>query len=233
MPFLLWRYHLLGHIEQPIELPVARLRRRGLADLEHPSVIGRQDDGRDPVGLELFPDCRKAGVLPLVSENLFYSHQQVIRQHAQKNVGVHPVGQLMKYRSFRQRAFHGPKSILGTCQEIVYPPTLLGSKVRAVGFEQIRAVESNGLVILFGGELSRKCLGTSVICYVIVPGHPGIPLFEAAYCLPNLPGLDQSPIGEPPCKLIQIRHEALLLLLLIALSSWVRPSLSHNTCVSS
>ena len=82
------------------------LGRGSAADGKHVAVGGRQVDGDDLVGGEFLADCAPRRVEAGVAKCFLDGHQQVIGEHAQKDVRLHPLLEVMENRTLGQWALH-------------------------------------------------------------------------------------------------------------------------------
>src|SRR5581483_4190941 len=96
------------------------------------------------MGGELIAQSCPRGVNLLSQEAGFDRDQQVVSQHAEKDVGLDSILELMENRSLPQRALQIAKGVLNLSQQNVDPPSFFGVKILAVGLEQIGAVEQDG-----------------------------------------------------------------------------------------
>src|SRR5205814_2133621 len=86
-------------------LAVLRFRASGFADGQYAAMmIFGQDDGDDLMGSELIANGSPGGVHAGLQEAVLDGGQQMVSQHAKKNVGLGAVLQMMKNRPLHQRS---------------------------------------------------------------------------------------------------------------------------------
>jgi hypothetical protein len=108
-----------------------------------------------------------------VQEALLDTDQQVIGQHAQEDVGLGALLELMKDRPLHQRALKRAEGGLHAAEQSVDAPELRGAQILAVGLDQIGAVQLRGAGFA-GAVLLPKQLGLlGVILDAVVTRHPG------------------------------------------------------------
>src|SRR5438105_15497477 len=79
-----------------------------------------------------------------VEESLLDTDQQMIGEHAQEDVGLGAVLELVEDRPFHQRTLESAESRLRPGEQIVNAPDLLSVQILPVGLEQVGAVELLG-----------------------------------------------------------------------------------------
>ena len=87
---------------------------------------------------------------PLSQQRVLDRDQQVVGQHAQKDVRLHPMLEVVEDRALAERALHVAEGIFDPRQQDVEAPGLLGAQVGAIGAQQIGAVELLGALVLLG-----------------------------------------------------------------------------------
>ena len=145
----LHRLHdLVRDLERAIDLAMDRVGRRPLPDAQRLAVRGRQHHRDDLVGEELLAQRGPRGVHALIQEALLDRDEQVVGEHAEEDVGLDPMLQVMKDRPLHERTLHGAEGVIDAGQEDVQAPDLLVTEILAIGLEQIPAVELLGLRFL-------------------------------------------------------------------------------------
>ena len=88
----------MGDVEGVIDEPVLLLRRRPLPDLEQTTFRRREHHRDHLMGGELIAQSLPRGMNLLSSETGLNGDQQVVGQHAEKDVGLDSVLELMENR---------------------------------------------------------------------------------------------------------------------------------------
>jgi len=125
----------LRHAQLLVKFPMCLLGRRTSAQVQLHPVVGRQHHGHHLMRLQRLAHTRPRGVYVLVQQGLLNGDQQMIGQHAQKDVRLYAPLFLMVDRSFRQRALQRPEGRFGPRQQNVDPPNFLRTQIRAVGLD--------------------------------------------------------------------------------------------------
>ena len=207
----LHRLHDLGgDVQGPVDRLVPGLRRRSLADLEHVPGARGQDHAHDLVRGQFRAQRCPGGMDARIQEPLLDGDQQVVGQHAEEDVRLHPVRQPVEDRALAERALHGPERRLDPREQDVGPPDLFVGEVVPIGLEQVPAVEALGdrllRPILCPGDRCRRRL----VPDGIVAGDPGVTLLQASDGLVHLGRVLELPGGHAGLELSQIRQEPLL-----------------------
>ena len=132
------------------------------------------------MGFQCLAYRRPRGVHALDQQRCLNRHQQVIGQHAQEDVRLNAVLQVMEDRAFRQRAFHCPERRLGTRECHVHQPRLLCVQVFTIGTQQITTIEQLGLDFLFQVGFMQQFPLLSIKAQAMVASHARIPLLQPA-----------------------------------------------------
>src|SRR5215468_1958208 len=114
----------------------------------------------------------------LVEKALLDGDQQMVSEHAEEDVSLDTVLELVEDRPLAQRTLHVTEGILDAGQQDVEAPRLLGRKVFAIGFQQVGAIEAEGTVLFLLIFLPRQFLLGRVILYLPVAGHAWVAFFE-------------------------------------------------------
>ncbi len=142
----LHRLHdLRGDVQGRVDRLVPRFRRRPLADLEHVPIARGQDHCHDLMRCELLAKRRPGCMDARIQEQLLDGNQEVVGQHAEEDVRLHPMLQAVEDRALAERALHRPERRLDPREQDVRPPDLLVGQILPVGLEQVPAVEALGL----------------------------------------------------------------------------------------
>src|SRR4051794_18214645 len=95
------------------------LRDGAFPDLEQLTARRRQNRSDDLMSGELFAQSCPRGMNLLAQEAGFNRDQQVIGQHAEKDVSLHSILEVMENRALPQRALEIAKGILDSGQQNV------------------------------------------------------------------------------------------------------------------
>ena len=137
--------------------------------------------------------------------------QQVIGQHAEKDVSLHSILELMEDRAFPERTLEIPKGILDSGQQNVDPPSLLGVEILAIRFQQIGAIHAKRPGLGLGLFLPEQLPRAGIEAEPVIPSHTRITLLQAADGLMDF-RLHDPFLGDSRLETIQVGQEALLLL---------------------
>src|SRR5919108_2141397 len=99
---------------------------------------------------------RPGGMHAVVEQCLLNGDEQMECQHTKKDMALDGVLELMKNRPLSERRFHVAKSVLGTTEQGVDAPRLVGGEIAAIGFEKIGPVELLGGLIFRLYSLMRQ-----------------------------------------------------------------------------
>lgn len=113
--------------EEVVDVPLLAIRRGSLPDVENGALRCGQDHRHNLVGAELPTEGRPGGVDSLIQEVLFDGDQQMVGQHAEKDVGLGTVLQLVENGTLHQRGLHIPERLFHTRQQKVGAPDLIGA----------------------------------------------------------------------------------------------------------
>jgi len=101
---------LFRDLQRFIDLTVYGLRSAALSDSEKIAMGRGQDHRDDLVGAQLLPESPPRGMHPLVPEAFLDGDQKMIGQHAEKNMSLDPMLEVVENRPFHQRALGGSES---------------------------------------------------------------------------------------------------------------------------
>src|SRR5208283_2004720 len=101
-------------VEAAVEVEDVGLRGCGLADAQAGAVVGWQDDGADLVALEGVAHSRPRGMDALVEQSPLDGDQQMVGEHAEKDVGFGAALGVMEDRPLGERRFHIAEGVLDT-----------------------------------------------------------------------------------------------------------------------
>ena len=137
----------MRHLEHTIDLSVHVVRSGCLADLQDPAIGRGQHDGRDLVGRQLPPQRGPRRMAPLVETPLLDGHEEMVGEHAEEDVGLHAVLEVVEDRALHQGSLQGAKRGLDPREQDVEAPDLVVREVVPIGLEQV--VPSRALAAVF------------------------------------------------------------------------------------
>jgi len=123
------------------------------------------------------------GMSAAVEKTLLDADQQMIGEHAQEDVGLGAMLELVKNRPFRQRRLERAEGSLHPGEQIVDASDLFGAQILPVGFEHIGAVELLGAGLAGAVFLPHQSRLSGVILDAVVACHARIALAQPADCL--------------------------------------------------
>ena len=149
----------------------------GLADVDRASVGERESGGDEAVGAEQAPDCLPFTRVVVLLQALADPAQKVVGKHADEDVAVDAVFELMKIRPQSERAFELGKAGLGFEQRHVELPELCGSKA-LVGLQNIVAALSHCLFhfVLVAGDFEPS----GAVLERVEPCRAGVAFLEGS-----------------------------------------------------
>ena len=130
-----------GDAEQIVELLVDGLGCGSAADGKDVAIGGGQVDGDHLVGGELFADRAPGSVEPAVAKGLLDGHQQVVSEHAQEDVRLHSLLEVMEDRPLSERALRTSAGVSSITKE-----TLNDVRRDALAYTFVRNVRAHSCV---------------------------------------------------------------------------------------
>src|SRR3954468_13768529 len=119
----------------------------------------------------------------------------------------------MEDRTLRQRRLDRPEGVLRSGQRHVHQPRLTRCQIRAIGPQQITAIEQLGLGLLLGVRFMAQFPAGHVITDRVIARYPGITLFQPTDRLADFDLTLEPAAVDPPLEPLQIGQEPPLLLL--------------------
>ena len=116
-----------------IDLFCASFKR--VADTQDGTGSGGENHGADLVGPQAFAHACPGGMDALVQQRLLDRDQQVIGEHAEEDVGVHPSLDLVQDGPLGERALHVAEGIFDPREQAVDAPEFVVTKIAAIGFQ--------------------------------------------------------------------------------------------------
>src|SRR5207237_3909577 len=125
-----------------VSVSLLMVRDSVLADGQYAAlVIFGQDNADDLMGSELIANGPPGGVHAGLQEAVLDGGQQMVSQHAKKNVGLGAVLQMMKNRPLHQRTLDVAEGIFHPRQQDISAPDFLCGQILPIRFENIATVE--------------------------------------------------------------------------------------------
>src|ERR1019366_4289158 len=139
--------------------------------------------GIDLVRLQRLPRRRPRGVDAGIQQGLLDGDQQMVGQHAEKNVRLHAPFFVVKDRPLSQWRLQRPKGRFGPRQQCVDPPSLIRAQIRTVGLQQVTPIELFRACPLGLIQAVAEHLRLAVVLHAVIPRDARIALLQPAGCL--------------------------------------------------
>src|SRR6266851_757212 len=158
----------------------------------------------------LLAQRRPRGMPPVVETALVDGDKQMVGEHAEEDVGLHAVLEVMEDRALHQRALQGAEGRLDSREQDIEMPDLFVSEILAIGLEQVGAVQRAGgrLFLCLLGPAHRRRRG--VVADDVVPPDPRVALLEPADRLLDLGGVTQTARRHARLEFAEVGQQPLL-----------------------